>query len=267
MDPRAVLVGRAAAWPVRARPAVLARRLARGNPAARPGARAGIQSLVPARGREGACLLLEIRPYRTEEEASWLATWGQVVVTSHAWGLPAYQAKPSYDRPALELVLADDEAGLIAGFFDVEIENEPGELGLLRDSRCGFVWEFGLLPRFRGQGFGRKLVDHAAGWLTARGIRRMEFWSMDERAQAFYEHIGAKECNRHYRFWARPAPSEAAHGSAGFLPGANVELVHATCKVTDWPMIRDASILPGSLRVVEKPPLEPHLCRGFDYRF
>jgi len=216
-----------------------------------------------------------IRDYAEADEAAWLACWGQVVVTSHAWGL-AYQKKPRYERTAVDLVAVEGKLpNLIIGFIDIEIENDPAELGFLRDSRCGFVWELGLLPGFRGRGLGRALIEAAAERLRGHGLQRMEFWSMDEGAQRFYERLGMAEMNRHWRFWARPAagsPPLAADVTAGLppwtlgvntagIPSLRVELVHATASVADWPRVS------RECPVIQTPPHEPHLCRGFDYRF
>jgi len=87
-----------------------------------------------------------------------------VAVTSHAWGGPPYQSKPRYGRHSVQLVaslraaLTSDGGGdptdLIVGFIDVEIEDKPGELGLLQDSPCGFVRELGPCPS-------------GAGWVSA----------------------------------------------------------------------------------------------------
>jgi GNAT superfamily N-acetyltransferase len=92
-----------------------------------------------------------------------------------------HHTKPRYKHPALELVA--ELNGEIVGIIDVEAEPAPGELGYARDSRCGFVWEFGVRPDRRGEGIARRLVEAAQEWLDKRGIKRMEFWSMDETAQ------------------------------------------------------------------------------------
>jgi len=47
---------------------------------------------------------VSIRDYTAEDEGAWLDCWGRLTVTSHAWGLPAYQSKPRYARAAVELV-------------------------------------------------------------------------------------------------------------------------------------------------------------------
>ena len=221
---------------------------------------------------------VSIRDYTAEDERAWLDCWARLTVTSHAWGLPAYQSKPRYARAAVELVTVPVAAASIVGLIDVEIENKPGELGLLTESRCGFVWELGLAPECRGLGLGRRLIAAAAERLRDRGIGRMEFWSMDEKAQAFYGRLGMREINRHWRFWVRPVPDSvvealrAARGGLagpagrpdGLTPGLGslaVAVLHATCDVADWPAVQEA------LPVASEPPLEPHLCRGFDYRF
>lgn len=199
-----------------------------------------------------------IRDYRPEDEPAWIRCWGQVVVTSHAWNSPPYEVRPRYSRPSVELVVVDQERPtLVVGFINVEIERSPGELGLLEDSPCGFVWELGLLPEYRQRGLGRRLVREAASQLAGLGVRRMEFWSMDENAQGFYEGMGMKEMNRHYRFWIDGGRVTLGSG----LGGARCSHAYATCSVEDWAAIE------ASGAVLRAPPFEPRLCRGFDYRF
>jgi len=199
------------------------------------------------------------RDYDPAYEDAWLRCWGRVVVTSHAWGLPAYQQKPAYSRPAVEIVAVDEnDPNEIVGFIDVEIENQAGELGALGDSRCGFVWEFGLLPSCRGRGLGRALLERAAAALAVSGVRRMEFWSMDASAQGFYDKMGMREIGRHWRFWAKVRRGDFDRpGRVKVRP----EYIHATCSIEDWPAVRE------EWDVITKPPLEPHICIGFDYRF
>lgn len=214
---------------------------------------------------------LTIRDYRPADERAWLDCWGRVAVTSHAWGAPPYQAKPHYARRAVELVAVaggdtgpavEVSDGSIVGFIDVEIEEEPGDLGLLTDSPCGFAWEFGVLEAYRRRGLGRRLVETAAERLKAAGVRRMEFWSMDEKAQRFYAAVGMRVINRHWRFWTRGGRGLGAALSPDEpVSSLAVELVHATASEDDWAKVRE------KCRVIETPPLEPHLCLGFDYRF
>lgn len=217
-----------------------------------------------------------IRDYRAEDEAAWLACWGQFAVTSHAWGNPPYAAKTKYGSASIELLSLDESMpgpvragapgahpGLVVGLIDIEIENKPGELGLLTDSRCGFVWEFGVLPAYRRHGLGRGLVGAAAERLRVAGVRRMEFWSMDDKAQTVYERFGMREINRHWRFWLKVSPgAQSVLVCKGEAPGSlRVVQAHATASVEDWPKVKE------TCQVIETPPLEPHLCRGFDYRF
>lgn len=139
-----------------------------------------------------------LRTYREEDEDQWLRVWGQVAVGSQAWVL-LHHSKPHYENQALELVA--EVNGEIVGFMDVEIEDKPGQLGYLDDSRCGFVWEFGVLPEYRGRGIARRMVEYAQEWLEQRGIRRMEFWSADKNAQSFYQRFGMNEMERHWQYF------------------------------------------------------------------
>lgn len=59
-------------------------------------------------------------------------------------------------------------------------------------AREGEVQAVYLLQTFQGRGYGRKLMDFAAGRLQERGCTRLVLWVLEqnERSRAFYEHMG-----------------------------------------------------------------------------
>jgi len=84
---------------------------------------------------------------------------------------------------------------------------------------------------------------------------------MDPRAQTYYERMGMREVNRHWRFWSEwPLRGSGTLTPAG-AHSLRVQYVHATCSEEDWPKVR------ASWPVLFEPPYEPHLCQGFDWRF
>ncbi len=199
---------------------------------------------------------LILRPYREDDAAEWINTWAQTAVTSDAW-VALHHAKPRYKRPALELVA--ELNGEIVGFMDVEIESEPEELGHGKHTCCGFVWEFGVRPDCQGLGIARDMLEHAKGWLTERSIRRMEFWSMDERARSFYQHVGMQELERHWQFYMGLPKHlvQEMHSKDGVSPA----FIYGTCAMEKLEEIEQL------YRVRRDGAEDPKVCIGYDYRW
>ena len=74
----------------------------------------------------------------------------------------------------------------------------------MKDSRGGYVLEFGRLPEYSGLGIGRMLIDATVEDAKTKGIHRLEYWSQDRAAQRYYARLGMKEISRHYRFRMKP---------------------------------------------------------------
>lgn len=198
---------------------------------------------------------LQIRQYQDEDEADWLNTWGQVAVTSFAWAA-LWHRKPRYEKESLELVA--ELNGEIVAFMDVEVENVAGELGLLTDIPCGFVWEFGVRPDHQGEGIARAMIEQARGWLKERGLSRMEFWSADEKAQSFYRHLGMTEIERHWQFYMkfpRPVREQLT------VDGVGIFTVYGNCPIDRLDAIAERYDIQTDQRE------EPKICIGFDYRW
>lgn len=94
--------------------------------------------------------------------------------------------------------------------------------------------------------------------LRDHGVRYVEWWSMDERSQGWYESYGMRCIDRHWRFTVKPDEKVD-----GVLREHGVTMVnaHLTCSPEDWPGVQQ------KLRIITKPPLEPCLCRGFAHEF
>ncbi|MEW6523030.1 MAG: GNAT family N-acetyltransferase [Bacillota bacterium] len=196
-----------------------------------------------------------LRPYQHSDESAWLNTWGQVAVTSTAWVVLHHQ-KPRYRLPSLELVA--ELNGELVGFLDVEVESKPGTLGYAKDSCCGFVWEYGVRPDCQRRGIGRALVEAARAWLDSRGIRRMEFWSQEPRAQAFYEAMGLTELGRHYQFFMDLPEENLARFQED---GVGLFWAAGHCPLDRFESIRER------YRVKTLGRTSPAVCTGYEYRW
>ena len=199
---------------------------------------------------------VEIRPYRPEDRDEWMRVHALILSISHAWNY-TIQERPLYEGyPSTKLVAVAD--GRLVGLTDVQYDNSPGELCFLKDSRGGYVLEFGRLSEYAGQDLGKRLIDATVQDAGRLGFHRLEYWSQDRKAQRFYARIGLKEIGRHYRFRIRP-PQEVTDCMMKDYVG--VEYMYCACAVEEWPAIKNKH------EIIEKHPLEPHLCIGYEIRF
>ena len=161
-----------------------------------------------------------------------------------------------YARPSTQLVATWD--GRIVGLSDTEYEEEPGQLCFLKDSPGGYVLEFGRLPEYAGHEIGLKLMAATVQDAMRKGYRRHEYWTQDRKAQRYYQRLGMNEIGRHYRF-RMEAPDEV---KALLAPNRiGIEYLYAACMPEEWPLIKE------TYTILHKPPLEPHLCIGYEVRF
>jgi hypothetical protein len=142
--------------------------------------------------------------------------------------------------------------------MDTQYENTPGELCFNKDSRGGYVLEFGRLPEFGSRDLGQRMIEATVAEARGLGIHRLEFWSQDRRAQRYYRRIGLPEIGRHYRFRIKP-PRDIAEGLMQDFVG--VEYLYCACVPEEWPLVK------RKYEIIERHPLEPHLCVGFELRF
>ena len=199
---------------------------------------------------------LTVREYRPEDEAEWMRVHAVIMTISHAWNY-CIQERPAYEgyESTRLVALVDDR---MAGLADIQYDNEPGELCFLKDSRGGYVLEFGRLPEYAGLGVGPALMHAAAEDARRKGIRRLEYWSQDRKAQRFYRRIGLTEIGRHYRFRFRPP--EAVAELLG-RDRVGLEYCYGACTPEEWPLVQQ------KFDIIHRHPLEPHLCVGFETRF
>ncbi|HPC16262.1 MAG TPA: GNAT family N-acetyltransferase [Candidatus Hydrogenedentes bacterium] len=197
-----------------------------------------------------------IREYHDEDESEWMRVHAVILSISHAWNY-TIQERPKYEGHQSTRLVAVVE-GRIAGLTDAQYENEPGEFCFLKDSPGGYVLEFGRLPEYAGHRLGCRLMDATVEDALRKGFHRLEYWTQDRKAQRFYQRIGLAEIGRHYRFRMKP-PADIAEGLLQQAVG--VEYLYGACAVENWPAIR------RRFEIIERHPLEPHLCIGYELRF
>ncbi|MFP6581576.1 MAG: GNAT family N-acetyltransferase [Candidatus Hydrogenedentota bacterium] len=195
---------------------------------------------------------VEIREYRDEDEQKWMRVHAEIMTISHSWNY-CIQERPPYDgHESTRLVALVD--GKIIGLTDTLYDNEPGEICFNKETRGGYVTEFGRLPGFAAKGLGIQLMQATMDHAHAKGIDRLEYWSQDRNAQRYYMKLGLPEISRHYRFRMQ-APQEV--GDHLLQDGIGVEYIYGVCQPEDWPAVKK------KYEIKMDHPLEPHLCIGY----
>lgn len=199
---------------------------------------------------------IEIREYRPEDEAEWMRVHAIILSTSHSWNY-TIQERPDYEgHQSTRLVAVHD--GKIVGLTDTQYENTIGEICFRKDSPGGYVLEFGRLPEYAGRQIGKLLIEATVKDAAAKGFRRLEFWSQDRRAQRYYARLGLPEIGRHYRFRFKP-PNDIA--DILLRDRVGIEYLYGVCLPEEWPLVKK------KYEIIEKHPLEPHLCIGYELRW
>ncbi|HIJ74381.1 MAG TPA: GNAT family N-acetyltransferase [Candidatus Hydrogenedentes bacterium] len=199
---------------------------------------------------------IEIREYRPEDEQEWMRVHAVIMSISHAWNYTIQERPPYEGHEATKLVAVAD--GKIVGLTDAQYENEPGELCFLKDSRGGYVLELGRLPEYAGHNIGKLLIDATVEDAKKKGFHRLEYWTQDRRAQRYYARLGLNEIGRHYRFRMR-APKEVNEFMGKHFIAT--EYLYCCCLPEEWPNVKE------KFEILQKHPLEPHICIGFEIRF
>lgn len=201
-------------------------------------------------------LEIEIREYRPEDEKEWMRIHAIIMSISHAWNY-TIQERPMYEGyDSTKLVVFAD--GKLVGLTDVQYERTPGELCFLKDSRGGYVLEFGRLPEYAGHRIGERLIEATIEDAKRKDIARLEYWTQDRTAQRFYARLGLKEIGRHYRFRMKPPEDVSRLIGKEYI---GIEYLYCCCLPEEWPLVKQ------KFKIIEKPPLEPHLCIGYEIRF
>lgn len=176
----------------------------------------------------------------------------RVAAASTAWD-HLLATRPVYALPSIERVAV--AGGRIVGLLDLELEGKPGERTSRAERRGAMVHQFGRLPEAAGRGVGRLLIESTLAPLRAAGIDRVEFWSQDPDAQAYYAAYPMAEIHRYVRFAFRP---DDALRERFLDDGIVLGHLRGMCPVGHLDDIRTRH------RVVETPPLAPRLVVGFE---
>ena len=199
---------------------------------------------------------IEIRPYRDEDHDEWMRVHAVILSISHAWNYSIQERPPYEGHEATKLVAL--AGGKIAGLTDAQYENELGEFCFVKEPGSGYVLEFGRLPEYAGHNIGKILIDATVEDAKRKGFSRLEYWTQDRTAQRYYQRLKLKEIGRHYRFRIRPPKQIADVMSAD---NVGIEYVYCACLPEEWPLVKRKH------DVIDKHPLEPHLCVGYEIRF
>lgn len=120
------------------------------------------------------------------------------------------------DMQGSELAVAeDDETGAAVGYVTMHLDAE---------SKIGWIHNLAVSAGLRGQGLGRRLIDHAIDRFRAGGmtVAKIETLEQNEIGRHLYPSLGFKEVARqiHYAMpLSAPAPASPADESESFSPG------------------------------------------------
>ncbi|MTI71577.1 MAG: GNAT family N-acetyltransferase [Firmicutes bacterium] len=194
--------------------------------------------------------MIHIRDYNLEDELEWLDVHASVMVDSYAWWT-AIHKKPEYENDIVDLVAICDDR--IVGFITIEINSQV----LKELDNYGFVWEFGVHRDYRGNGIGLKLIKKAHKILNEKyKIDKTIWYSQDENAKKYYEHIGMKEIDRHWQFSIVPDDKlKKEFKNNGF----DCWEIRGSCSIDDFDKVKK------KYNVIEDDdPINPKICIGYE---
>src|SRR4051812_10725443 len=112
-------------------------------------------------GRDRPGTLMDIRPYRDEDEQAVIALWETCGLT-RPWNPPAGDIALPRSSGHGEILLAEEDGAVI------------GSVMVGHDGHRGWVYYLAADPAQRRAGIGRALMRAAEDWLKARGVRKLE---------------------------------------------------------------------------------------------
>lgn len=125
---------------------------------------------------------LMIRAYRAADLEELSAIWFEASITAHAF---VGEARLREQRLLIETVYLPNAETWVA----IRGGEPAGFVSLLDD----FIGGLFVSPRHQGAGIGRLLVSHA---LQLKGQLRLEVYTANSQAYAFYENLGFEEQSR-----------------------------------------------------------------------
>ncbi|MBD9542154.1 GNAT family N-acetyltransferase [Ensifer adhaerens] len=125
---------------------------------------------------------LMIRAYRAADLEELSAIWFEASITAHAF---VGEARLREQRLLIETVYLPNAETWVA----IRDGEPAGFVSLLDD----FIGGLFVSPRHQGAGIGRLLVSHA---LQLKGQLRLEVYTANSQAYAFYENLGFEEQSR-----------------------------------------------------------------------
>ncbi|OKP79697.1 GNAT family N-acetyltransferase [Ensifer adhaerens] len=123
-----------------------------------------------------------IRAYRAADLKELSAIWFEASITAHAF---VGEARLREQRLLIETVYLPNAETWVA----IRGGEPAGFVSLLDD----FIGGLFVSPRHQGAGIGRLLVSHA---LQLKGQLRLEVYTANSQAYAFYENLGFEEQSR-----------------------------------------------------------------------
>lgn len=121
-------------------------------------------------------------------DAAWQSTYGGLIPYKALGRMierrnPAWWERAVRNRSAILVVEFD---GVTAGYATLG-QNRTGALAVE-----GEIYELYIRPEFQGAGFGRLLFEAARALLSARGLRGLAVWALEDNTRAldFYKALG-----------------------------------------------------------------------------
>lgn len=87
--------------------------------------------------------------------------------------------KEKYNNPSIELIAETDNK--IVGLIDIEYETEKGTVCYCTDELGAVIWHLAVLPEYRNHGIATSMLNKAIDILKAKGIKRLEAWTRDDK--------------------------------------------------------------------------------------
>ena len=131
---------------------------------------------------------------------------GAVAVRDWRWR-KARDIARDIDNPSSELAVAEDsKSGALVGYVTMDFDNESG---------IGWIHNLAVEAGLRGQGLGRRLIEHAQDRFRAGGLTVAKIETLEQNAigSHLYPSLGFQEVARqiHFAMPLNPPGAEDSH--------------------------------------------------------